>query len=65
MKTLRVVGGPSRELAADPGREAGKRDDQIPNVGRSSWGDSDESATTNKDLRKVTMTISRRAMTGD
>lgn len=43
------------ELGADPGREAGKKDDQIPTVGRSLG---DEGETRNEDT-------SWRAMAGD
>lgn len=35
MKTLKVA-MQAKELGADPGREAGKRGDQIPGVGRAS-----------------------------
>lgn len=54
MKTSRMV-VQAEELGADPGREAGKKDDQIPTVGRSSG---DEGETRNEDT-------SWRAMTRD
>lgn len=60
MKTLKVL-VPAEELGADRGWGAGQ-DDQA--AGRSG-GDLDEGDTRNEDMRKVTITKARRAVTGD
>lgn len=55
----------AKEQDSDPGREAGKRANQIPIVGRSSRDDPDESETPNRSSSQVTIEVSRRLMTGD